>query len=56
MSIVETVSFSSRNSRTLLDGVTDFGLVEQQGRFCGGYEQLKESSLPPISALALWSS
>ena len=29
----KTVSFSSVNSRTLLDRVTDFGLVEQLGRF-----------------------
>ena len=29
----EIVSFSSGYSRTLLHGLTDFGLVEQQGRF-----------------------
>ena len=29
----ETVSFQTGNSHTLLDRVTVFGLVEQQGRF-----------------------
>ena len=33
MPTIETVSFSLPNSLTLLDGVTDIGLVENRGHF-----------------------